>query len=77
LLTGPDLSLLEKRMHRQGGFFDRHQRVWPVDLVDVDVIGSKPTQGLLHFLQDSHPAGITKYPSILPFKSSLGGDEYF
>jgi hypothetical protein len=39
---GPNLSLLVERAHRLRGFFDRGERVWPVDLVDIDVIGSKP-----------------------------------
>src|ERR1019366_5507233 len=73
---GPDLSLLEQRMHRLGCFFDRHQRVRPVDLVDVDVIRSKPTQGILDLLQDSRPAGITEYLSTLPFKADLGRNEH-
>src|SRR5450631_192345 len=73
---GPDLSLLEQRMHRLGGFFDRYQRVRPVDLVDVDVIGSKPTQGILDLLQDPRPAGIAEYLSTLPFKADLGSNEH-
>src|SRR5499427_7881078 len=41
---GADLALLEQGVHGLCGFLDRHQRVWPVNLVDVNVIGSKPTQ---------------------------------
>ena len=37
---GADLALLEQGVHGLRGFLDRHQRVGPVDLVDVDVIGS-------------------------------------
>src|ERR1019366_3575037 len=73
---GPDLSLLEQRMHRLGGFLDRHQRVGPVDLIDVDMIGSKPMQGILDLLQDSRPAGIAEYLSTLPFKADLGSNEH-
>jgi hypothetical protein len=39
---GADFALLEQGMHGLRGFLDGHQWVWPVDLVNVDVIGSKP-----------------------------------
>jgi hypothetical protein len=41
---GADLALLEQGAHGLCGFLDRHQRIRPVNLVDVDVIGPKPTQ---------------------------------
>ena len=41
---GADLALLEQGAHGLCGFLDRHQRIGPVNLVDVDVIGPKPTQ---------------------------------
>ena len=73
---GADLSLPEQRMHRLGGFFDRHQRVGPVNLVDVDMIGSKPAQGILDLAQDPRAAGIAEYSSVLPFQPGLGGNEH-
>ena len=63
-------------MHRLSGFFDRHQRVRPMNLVDVDVVGAKPTQGILDLLQDPRPAGIAEYLSTLPFKADLRSDEH-
>src|SRR5262249_1183148 len=41
---GADLALLEQGAHGLRGFLDPHQRVGPVNLVDVDVVGPKPTQ---------------------------------
>src|SRR5262245_39168183 len=41
---GADFALLEQGAHGLCGFLDPDQRIGPVNLVDVDVIGSKPTQ---------------------------------
>src|SRR5882757_3676779 len=62
-------------MHRFRGFLDRHQRVGPVNLVDVDVIGSQPAQRILDLVQDARAAGIAEHASMLPFKAGLGGNE--
>ena len=50
---GADLALLGKRAHGFGGFFDRHQRIGPVDLVDIDMVGLQPPQGVVELLQDA------------------------
>ena len=73
---GADLALLEQGMHGLRGFLDRHQWVGPVDLVDVDVIGSKPAQRILDLLQDARAAGIAEDFSTLPLKPHLGRDEH-
>src|SRR3977135_2943345 len=54
---GADLPLPEQRVHRLGGFFDRHQWVGPVNLVDIDVVGSKPAQGGLDLPHETTPYG--------------------
>src|SRR5258705_4627109 len=72
---GADLALLEQGTHDIGGFFDCHQRIGPVHLIDVDIVGLKPTQGILDLLQDSHTAGIAEHLSIFPLKPSLGGNK--
>src|SRR3979490_529966 len=74
---GADFPLLEQRVHGFRGFFDRNQRVGPMDLIDVDVIGSKPAQGILNLPHDASAAGIARYSSALPLKSSLGGNKHF
>jgi hypothetical protein len=71
-----DRSPPEQRVHRLRGFLDRNQRVGPVNLIDVDMIGSKPAQGILDLLQDAGPAGIAEDASVLPIKPGLGGDEH-
>ena len=43
-----------------------------MNLIDVDVIGSKPAQGVLDLAQDTGAAGIAEYLSALPFQSGLG-----
>jgi len=40
---GADFSLPQQRVHRIRGLFDRNQRVRPVNLIDIDVVGLKPT----------------------------------
>src|ERR1700720_3493086 len=73
---GADLSLPEQRVHRLAGFFDRHQWVGPVNLIDIDVVGSQPAQGVIDLPHDAGAAGVAKYSSILPFKSGLGGNKH-
>src|SRR3977135_3609119 len=43
-------------------------------LVDLDVIGSKPTQGIFDFAHDPIAAGVAKNFAVSPFKSGLRGD---
>src|SRR5712691_12554260 len=71
-----DLSLPEQRVHRLGGFFDRHQWVGPVNLIDIDVVGSKPAQGIIDLLHDAGAAGVAKYSSTLPLEADLGGNKH-
>src|SRR5439155_310931 len=41
---GPDLALLVKLVHRRGGLLYGNQRIRPMNLVDIDVIGLQATQ---------------------------------
>ena len=64
---GADLSLFEQGLHCRRGFFDRYKGIGPMNLIDVDVIGSQPAQGVLDLPHDAPAAGITEYvahPSI-------------
>ena len=45
---GADFPLREQCVHCVRGFFDRNQRVGPMNLIDINVIGSKPTQRILN-----------------------------
>src|SRR5882724_12632573 len=47
-----------------------------MNLIDVDVIGSKPAQGILDFPHDAGAAGIAGYFSAVPLQSGLGGNEH-
>src|SRR5260370_30591352 len=47
-----------------------------MNLVDVDMIGSKPAQGILDLAQNPGTAGIAEYSSVLPFQPGLGGNKH-
>ena len=40
----PDLALRVKLVHRGGGLLYRNQRIRPMNLVDIDVIGLQTTE---------------------------------
>src|SRR5580704_9677996 len=50
---GADFALLIQRSHRLGGFLHRHQRVGPMNLIDVDVIGAQTAQRIVDLLHDA------------------------
>jgi hypothetical protein len=52
IADGVDLFLFEQRSHRFRGRLDRRQRVGPVDLVYVDIVGPQPSQGIKIVLPD-------------------------
>src|SRR5258708_34951234 len=47
-----------------------------MNLIDVNVIGSKPAQRILNLPHDAGAAGIAGYFSTLPLKSGLGGNKH-
>jgi hypothetical protein len=71
---GADFPFPIQLVHRIGCFFDLHQRVGPVDLIDVDVIGSKPAQGVLDLLEDPTLAGVAVGIAVLPRQTDFGRD---
>ena len=73
---GADFPLREQRVHCVRGFFDRNQWIRPMNLIDVDVVGSKPAQGILDLAHDAGAAGIARYPAALPLQSGLGGNKH-
>ena len=72
---GTDFSLLVERAHGLGGLLDRHQRVGPVDLVDVDVIGAQSAQRIIDLLHDSRARRVAIDLPVAPFQSGLGGND--
>ena len=71
----PDLALVEEPLHRFGRLFDRHQRVGPVRLIDIDVISAQSPQRASHCEQDPVSAGVPGDLSILPLEAGFGGDD--
>src|SRR3979490_2623116 len=71
---GAYFPLREQLVHCVRSFFDRYQRVGPMDLIDVDVIGSKFTERVFNFWDDASAAGVAKYSPTIPLKADLGGD---
>src|SRR4030088_2395776 len=47
-----------------------------MNLIDVNVIGSKPAQRILNFPHDAGAAGVARHSSVFPLKSGLGGDKH-
>src|SRR6266404_351891 len=72
---GADFPLPVKRAHGLGGFLHRHQRVGPMDLVDVDVVGTQAAQRIIDFLHDSGARRIAIDFSVAPFQSCFGGND--
>ena len=67
----PDFPLVEKRLHRFCRLFDRDQRIGPVHLIDVDVVGAQPPQRVRRLAQDAVAAGIPEDLPILPLEPAL------
>ena len=72
---GADLPLLQQRGHRLGGFFDRHRRIGPMHLVDIDDVGAEPAQGILDLLADAPAAGIAEDLPVAPLQPDLGREK--
>jgi hypothetical protein len=73
---GADFPLLEQHLHGCCGFFDRNEGVGPMNLIDVDVIGSQPAQRVLDLADDAASAGIAIYAAVLPFEPDLGRNHH-
>jgi hypothetical protein len=55
--NGADFAVVEQRLHRSGGLFDRHQRIGPMHLIDVDVVSLQSPQRIRNLTQDAVAAG--------------------
>ena len=47
-----------------------------MNLINVNVIGLKPAQGIFHLPHDAGTTGVARYSSTLPLKSGLGGNQH-
>jgi hypothetical protein len=70
-----DLPLVEECLHRFGGLFDRHQRVGPMDLIDIDIIGAQPAQRVGRLAQDPVTAGVPEDFPVFPLEPGFGGND--
>src|SRR5580704_13041220 len=74
---GADLTLSEQGLHCRRGFFYLDKGIGPMNLIDIDVIGSQPAQGVIDLSHDAAAAGIAKDVPILPFEPDFGGNDHF
>ncbi len=72
---GADLSLLIKHAHCLGGFLDGHQRVGPMDLIDVDIVGAQAAQRFIDLPQNPLAGCVSIDLAVAPLKTHLGGDD--
>ncbi len=68
------LSRLVKLSHSRGGLFERNERIGPVDLIYVDVVGLQPAKRVLHFGCDPCSGCIAEDSPILPLQGNFCGD---
>src|ERR1019366_3355720 len=71
-----NLALLEKSGHRVGGLVNRCQRIRPVHLVDIDLVGPEPLQRRLDFGEDARAGRVAKRLAVAPVEPDLGSDHY-
>ena len=70
-----DLAGAIEPRQRLGGVVDRHQRIGPVHLVEVDRVDAQPAQRRLRFLDDALRAAVAKRAAVVPAEPGLGGDD--
>ncbi len=71
---GEDLAVAAQALQFAGGFLVRHQRVRPVNLVQVDTIGLQPPQRVLDLPADACGGGVAVDARVAPLQRRLGGD---
>src|SRR6266516_4372320 len=71
----PNLPLPKERVHDFGGLVDRYQRIGPVNLIDVDVIGLQSPQRVLYFTQDPRSTRFPKNFVAGPLEADLRGHD--
>src|SRR5579864_8502494 len=72
----PNLALSEERVHGVSSLFDWHERIRPMDLIDIAVIRAQSPQGILDLAQDAFAACLAERSSVSPIKADLRGDEH-
>jgi hypothetical protein len=73
----PHLALPDQRPDGAGHHFDRHGRVDPVLIEEIDVVGPEAAQGARHRRPDILRAAVQPDPRLLPgleLKAKLGGE---
>src|SRR5258707_1075125 len=60
---------------RAGGLLDRNERVRPVHLVDINVVGSEPTQRILELLENALACGVTFDFALSPVDADFAGND--
>src|SRR5712671_6461047 len=58
-----------------GGLLDRNERVRPVHLIDIDVVGSEPTQRILELLENALTRGVTFDFALSPIDADFAGND--
>src|SRR4029077_5432814 len=69
---GADLATLQKIVHLPGGLLDRHRRVRPMHLIEIDDVRLEPAQGFVDFTHDPRTAGVAEHLSVPPLEPDLG-----
>ena len=72
-----NLSLFVKPVHRLCCFLYRNQRIRPVNLINIDVIGLQAAQRVIDFLHDPRSSRVAKHLISAPFQPDLGRNDHF
>ena len=71
------LACLHDLLHRSPGLLDGYRGVHPVQIVQVDVVGSEPTQGTVYCFSDALWAAIrTSLHVLIEHDPRLGREHY-
>ena len=73
----PHLALLDEPRHRTDGVFDRHRRIDPVLVVEIDDVDPEPLQARVARLKDVRGAAVDAIgPARLPGLAEFAGDQH-
>src|SRR5712675_617332 len=78
IVAHPDssnFSLFVEFAKRAGGLLNRNERVRPVHLVDINVVGSEPTQRILELLENALARGVAFDFALSPIDADFGGND--
>src|SRR5439155_6489369 len=68
-----DAALPVERVQRLRRLLDRHERIGPVDLIEIDVVGAEALQGVADLLPDARARRVPRHPTVPPLEPHLGG----